>query len=214
MALVVVALDVALLAFALGGFRALLAHHRALALLGVYAATGIPLALLRPVGDQDVVHSSPDPPWRLTLLFLIPLVIAPLSAFGERMHVAALPAVAWLAWLGLALTAFGLSLRLLAMVRLGPRFAPIPAVQRAHALETGGPYAHIRHPGYLGAWLAGFGAMLVFRDGLAMPLFVVFSWLLAVRARHEDALLETHFGDAYRAWAARTGAFLPGIGRR
>jgi protein-S-isoprenylcysteine O-methyltransferase Ste14 len=56
--------------------------------------------------------------------------------------------------------------------------------------------------------------MLVFRDGLAMPLFVVFSWLLAVRARHEDLLLENHFGDDYRVWAARTGAFLPGIGRR
>jgi protein-S-isoprenylcysteine O-methyltransferase Ste14 len=214
MALVVVAVDAALLALALGGLGALLAHHRALALLVIYAATGIPLALLRPVRDQDVVRSSPDPPWRLMLLFLIPLAIPPVSAFGERVHVATLPAVAWLAWLGLALTASGLVLRLVAMTHLGPRFAPVPALQRTHVLETGGPYAHVRHPGYLGAWLAGFGAMLVFRNGLAMPLFVLFSWLLAVRARHEDLMLETHFGDAYRTWAARTGAFLPGIGRR
>ncbi|HUK62365.1 MAG TPA: isoprenylcysteine carboxylmethyltransferase family protein [Dongiaceae bacterium] len=214
MALVAVALDAAFLALALGGVRALLAHHRALALLGIYVATGVPLALLRPVRDQDVVRSNPDPWWRLLLLFLIPLAIPPLSAYGERVHAAALPPVTWLGWLGLALTMTGLVVRILAMVRLGPRFAPIPALQRGHALETAGPYAHVRHPGYLGSWLAAFGAMLVFRNGLAMPLFVVFSWLLAVRARHEDALLETHFGDAYRAWAARTGAFLPGIGRR
>jgi protein-S-isoprenylcysteine O-methyltransferase Ste14 len=214
MALVVVAIDAALLALALGGPRALLAHHRALALLGVYLMTGIPLAWMRPVRDQDVVRSDPDPPWRLILLFLIPLAIPPLSAYGERVHVAALPPVAWLAGLGLALTAVGLVVRIVAMLRLGPRFAAVPALQRTHALETDGPYAHVRHPGYLGSWLAAFGAMLVFRNGLAMPLFIVFSWLLAVRIRHEDALLETHFGDAYRAWASRTGAFLPGIGRR
>jgi protein-S-isoprenylcysteine O-methyltransferase Ste14 len=207
-------MDAALLALALGGPRALVVHHRALALIGVYALTGIPLALLGPVRGLDVVRASPDPVWRMILLFVIPLAIPPLSAYGERMHVATLPSVAWLGWLGLAMTAFGLTVRILAMVRLGPRFAPVPALQRAHALETGGPYAHVRHPGYLGSWLAAFGAMLVFRDGLAMPLFVGFSWLLAVRAHHEDLLLESHFGDDYRVWAARTGAFLPGIGRR
>lgn len=213
-ALAVVGVDAGLLALALGGPRALFAHHRALALIGIYSLTGIPLALLRPVRDQDIVRASPDPAWRLILLFLIPLAIPPLSAYGERMRVATLPHVVWLGWLGLVMTALGLTVRILAMVRLGPRFAPVPALQRTHVLETGGPYAHVRHPGYLGAWLAAFGAMLVFRDGLAMPLFVVFSWLLAVRARHEDGLLETHFGDEYRVWAARTGAFLPGIGRR
>jgi protein-S-isoprenylcysteine O-methyltransferase Ste14 len=214
LALLVVAFDAALLMLALGGAHALFGHPRALALIGVYATTGILLAWLRPVRDQDVVSTRPDPGWRLLLLFLVPVVIPAVSAFGERIHVATLPPVAALGWFGVALAALGLALRITAMVRLGPRFAPVPALQRAHALETGGPYAHVRHPGYLGSWLAALGAMLAFRDGLAMPLFVLFSWLLAERARREDAMLEAHFGDAHRVWARRTGAFLPRPGSR
>jgi protein-S-isoprenylcysteine O-methyltransferase Ste14 len=214
LALVVVAFDAALLALALGGVRALLAHPRALALLAVYAATGVPLAIRRPVRDQDTVTRSPDPAWRMLLLFLVPLVIPPVSAFGERAEIATLPPVWWLGWLGVVLAAMGLTLRMVAMIRLGARFAPIAAVQREHTLETSGLYAHIRHPGYFGAWLAALGATLTFRDGLAMPLLILFSWLLAGRARSEDAMLEAHFGDAYRAWAARTGAFLPRYGPR
>jgi len=122
--------------------------------------------------------------------------------------------VGWLGWLGVALAAAGLTLRVVAMGTLGARFAPIVAVQREHALETRGPYAHVRHPGYLGAWLAALGAILAFRDGLAMPLLILFSWMLAERARNEDLVLERHFGDVYRDWSRRTGAFLPRFGAR
>jgi protein-S-isoprenylcysteine O-methyltransferase Ste14 len=214
LAFLVVAFDALLLALALGGTQALLTHPRALALLAVYTATGVPLALLRPVRDQDVVARTPDPAWRMALLFVVPLLIPPVSAFGEHARIAALPSAPWLGWLGVTLAAAGLTLRVAAMTRLGTRFAPVVALQREHALETGGPYTHVRHPGYLGAWLAALGAALVFRNGLAMPLLILFSWLLAGRARNEDAMLEAHFGGTYRAWAARTGAFLPKPGRR
>lgn len=209
LALLVLGFDAALLMLALGGPQVLFGHTRALALLVVYAATGIPLALLRPVRNQDVVSTTPEPGWRLVLLFVVPMVIPAVSAFGERAGIATLPPAPWLGWLGVALAAGGLTLRLVAMTTLGPRFAPVAALQRTHTLEVGGPYARVRHPGYLGSWLAALGAMLCFRDGLAMPLLILFSWLLAERARDEDAMLEAQFGDAYRSWAARTGAFLP-----
>lgn len=214
LALLVLAVDAALLALALGGPAALLAHPRALALLAVYAVTGVVLAWRRPVRDQDTTERAPDPAWRMLLLLLVPLVIPAVSAFGERAGIALLPPAAWLGWLGVALAGAGLTLRLVAMTTLGPRFAPIVALQRSHALETRGPYAHVRHPGYLGAWLASLGAILCFRNGLAMPLLILFSWLLAGRARAEDQVLERHFGDAYRDWARVTGAFLPKLGGR
>ena len=213
LALLVLVVDAALLALALGGFGALLAHPRALALLAVYAVSGAALAWRRPVREQDTTERAPDPAWRMLLLLLVPLVIPAVSAFGERAGIATLPALGWLGWLGVALAAAGLALRIVAMTTLGPRFAPIVALQREHALETRGPYAHIRQPGYLGAWLASLGAILTFRNGLAMPLLILFSWLLAERARAEDQVLERHFGEAYRAWAGRTGAFLPKLGR-
>jgi protein-S-isoprenylcysteine O-methyltransferase Ste14 len=55
--------------------------------------------------------------------------------------------------------------------------------------------------------------MVAFSTAAAMPLLIAFAWLLAQRARKEEALLERHFGETYRAYCARTGAFLPRLGR-
>jgi protein-S-isoprenylcysteine O-methyltransferase Ste14 len=81
-------------------------------------------------------------------------------------------------------------------------------------LETRGLYAWIRHPGYLGAWLASLGAALAFGSGPALAPVLLFGALMAERARREEALLEEHFGEAWRRHRARTGGFLPGPGRR
>ena len=210
--LAVTAVDGALLALALGGIPALLAHPRALVLLAVYAVSGMSLALMRPVRDQDAVATRRDPKWRMLLLFLLPLLTPALSAFGERAGLLLLPGRPWIGWAGIALVAAGLTLRIAAMARLGPRFAPIVAMQREHAIETGGPYAFVRHPGYLGAWVAALGATLTFANALAMPLVVLFAALLAARAREEEALLAQHLGDAWHAYAQKTGAFLPKLG--
>ena len=52
-ALGVTVVDAALLAWAMGSVQALLAHHRALALLALWAAGGVALALLRPMRGHD-----------------------------------------------------------------------------------------------------------------------------------------------------------------
>ena len=212
LALGVTALDALLLALALGGATALLAHPQAIALLAGWAAGGVALALLRPVRSQDTVTIERDPALVLLLLFLLPLLTPPLAALGWRLGLLPLPGGEWLRWSGVAISIAGLGLRILAMVRLGARFSPLVAVQRQHALETHGLYAHVRHPGYLGSWLAAFGAVLAFGSAVGLIAVVGFGALLARRARHEDALLEQHFGDAYRRYRAHTGAFLPRVG--
>ena len=212
LALTVTAFDALLLAIALGGMSALLGHPRALALLGVWAVAGVTLALLHPVRSQDTVAQERDPAWRLALLFFLPLLIPPVAAYGERAGLLLLPPVAGLRWAGVGVAAFGLALRVSAMATLGTRFAPIPAIQREHPVEERGVYRTIRHPGYLGAWLAALGAVMAFGNNLALPLLILFAALLAARARHEEALLERHLGDPYRAYRARTGAFLPRFG--
>ncbi|HEY5997937.1 MAG TPA: hypothetical protein VI078_01355, partial [bacterium] len=77
LALVVLALDAALLAIGLGDASMLVRDPRALALLLVWGAAGVVLALLRPVRGQDVAASSPDPPVMIAL-FVLPLAAAPL----------------------------------------------------------------------------------------------------------------------------------------
>ncbi len=209
LALVVTALDAVLLALALGGPGPVVAHPRAPALLAVWAVAAVTLALLRPLRGHDAATVERDPPYVLPLLFLLPLVTPPFAAYGERLALWPLPGGDALRWAGVALAAFGLAVRIAAMARLGARFSPRVAVQREHALETGGLYARIRHPGYLGALLATLGGALAFGSAVALPGVALMGLLLWARAGREEALLERHFGEAYRSYRGRSGRFLP-----
>ena len=115
-------------------------------------------------------------------------------------------------WGGVVLVALGLWLRISAMRRLGTRFSPKIAVQPEHALETGGAYAHVRHPGYVGALLATAGAILAFGSLIAWPLLAIMWIAQNARASREESVLSRHFGDAWQAYAARTGRFVPRLG--
>ena len=213
LALVASALDGALLVLACGGFARFVANAVSVALVVAWTLAALTLSAIQPVRAQDPVAADRDAPWRLALLGLLPLAIPPLSALADRLGWMPLGFPDAARWIGVGLVAFGLAIRITAMARLGSRFAPEAVVQREHALETSGLYALVRHPGYLGAWLAALGSVLAFSSAVAMPLLVAFAWLLSQRARKEDALLERHFGGPYRAYCARTGAFLPRIGR-
>lgn len=212
-ALVVLALDAALLALGLGDPALLLRDPRALALLVVWGAAGVTLALLRPVRGQDAAATSPDP-FVMLALFVLPLAAAPLGAFGARHALATLPWATTVSWCGVGLAAAGLALRIAAMARLGRRFSPVVALQKGHTLETGGPYALVRHPGYLGALLACLGGSVAFGSGLALPLPALMLAAQLARIRREERMLAVRFSDDWARYAARTGALLPRPPRR
>lgn len=207
-ALIVLALDAALLALGFGDASMLVRDPRAIALLVVWGTAGVTLALLRPARGQDVTSARPDALVML-LLFVLPLVAAPLGAFGARRALYVPHHANTISWLGIALVVGGLWLRVAAMARLGRRFAPIVAVQSDHALETGGSYAFVRHPGYLGALAACLGGSLAFGSLLALPVPALMLVAQLVRVRREEALLAARFGAQWEAYAARTGALLP-----
>ena len=212
LALVVLALDAALLALGLGGVEWLWRDPRAIALLVLWGAGGIALALLRPVRGQDVTESKPDP-GPMVVLFFVPLLTPMVGAWAGSHAWAVLPWANTISWAGVALVGAGLALRVVAMNTLGPRFSPLVALQREHALETRGPYAFVRHPGYLGALLACLGASVAFASAaaLALPALMLVAQLSRVRA--EEALLARHFGEAWRDYASRTGALAPRLFR-
>ncbi len=205
-------MDAALLALAIGGAAALLRHPRAPWLVAIWGASSIVLGLLHPVRTQDPVARAPDQRLVLLALFVIPLLTPPLGAFGERAGLWPLPGGETLRWAGVALTAGGLAIRIAAMVQLGSRFSPRITIQREHPLETRGLYARVRHPGYLGAWLATFGAALAFGSALGLIGAALMALALGSRMRREEALLERHFGAAYLRYRARTRAVLPRLG--
>jgi protein-S-isoprenylcysteine O-methyltransferase Ste14 len=205
------ALDAVLLALALGGGAALLAHQRALALLAIWLAGSAVLGWLRPVRPRDGTRRESDP-WLLASLLLLPLAVAPLAAWSERTGLWPVPGGQARAAAGLLLVLGGLALRMAAMARLGSRFDPTVAIIHDHALETRGPYARMRHPGYTGAWLAALGAALVFHGALGLVPVALMGFALALRVRHEERALEAHFGDTWRDYRRRTGAFVPRLG--
>ena len=79
-------------------------------------------------------------------------------------------------------------------------------------LRTGGPFRWSRNPVFAGM-LATTGALVLWTPSIALPWGLM--WLalqLQVRVVEEPHLLDVH-GDAYRQYAARTGRFIPGLGR-
>lgn len=211
--LVALAIEAALLAWGLGGVRALLASPRALVLVAVWGVMGLVLGVSRPTRAHDTVRAERDPLPMLALAIL-PLAVPGVAAWGGRLALLPLPAPDLIGWLGVALSALGLWIRASAMRQLGARFSPFVALQREHVLETSGWYARVRHPGYLGALLASLGAAVAFGSALALPLVLAMTWFQWRRLRHEERVLAGHFGERWRAYAARTGALLPRLGGR
>ena len=80
-------------------------------------------------------------------------------------------------------------------------------------LRTTGPFAVSRNPIFSGMSLATLGIALWVP--WALPVWVAFTagMVWQVRAVEEPHLLRVH-GIAYRRYAARTGRFVPGLGRR
>ncbi len=207
-ALLAAALDAALLAAGLGGFERLAHEPRAIALVAIGFVGSLVLAVSRPASGQDVAAARRDP-LVMALLLVVPLVTPMLGAMAAQRALLTLPHANTVSWIAVATVAAGLALRIAAMRQLGARFSPLVAVQRTHALETRGLYAHVRHPGYAGALLACLGGSLAFGSGAALPLVAVMLAAQLARIRAEESLLAEHFGDAWRAYAARSGALLP-----
>jgi protein-S-isoprenylcysteine O-methyltransferase Ste14 len=211
--LVVMGVEASLLAWGLGGYANLLATPRALALIALWVASGLVLSFARATRSKDTQKTERDPLAMLALA-LLPVAIPPLAGWGGRTATWPLPAPEVVGWLGVGAVAMGLWIRVSAMLQLGARFSPLVALQREHGLETTGWYARVRHPGYLGSLLANWGAAVAFGSAVALPLAVVMTAFQWDRVRREERLLAAHFGDEWRAYAARTGALLPRLASR
>ncbi len=82
--------------------------------------------------------------------------------------------------------------------------------QKAQVLNTTGPYSLVRHPLYLGNYLAALGLSFVSRTWF-LPIIVSLASLLYYEriAAREEEYLEARFGDEFRDWAARVPALIP-----
>jgi len=86
----------------------------------------------------------------------------------------------------------------------------VSIVPEARELKVTGPYRLVRHPIYLGQILAQIAVwLLLARWHPVWLLFVgVFAAFQLIRARWEDRVLESAFGEPYRVWKKRTFWFV------
>lgn len=83
------------------------------------------------------------------------------------------------------------------------------AAQRADRLATAGPYAHLRHPQYVGFVLVLTGFLVQWPTLLTLVMFPVLVWMYARLAGAEDRDTRARFGAEFDAYADRVPAFLP-----
>jgi protein-S-isoprenylcysteine O-methyltransferase Ste14 len=81
--------------------------------------------------------------------------------------------------------------------------------QARHQLATGGIYARVRHPQYVGFILIMLGFLVQWPT---LPTLVMFPILLVMYvrlAKREEQQMIAEFGEAYREYARRVPAFIP-----
>ncbi|OGN80953.1 MAG: hypothetical protein A2X23_10855 [Chloroflexi bacterium GWC2_73_18] len=106
---------------------------------------------------------------------------------------------------GLALVMWG-RIALGAMFNVSSGFGA--RLYAGHRLVSGGPFAIVRHPVYLGYLLAAVGGLLLYRTW-TLVLLVAISPALVLRARREEEALAGEFGEAWEAYRRRVPAWLP-----
>jgi protein-S-isoprenylcysteine O-methyltransferase Ste14 len=83
-------------------------------------------------------------------------------------------------------------------------------LERGERVTITGPYAHVRHPLYVGSFLIALAfALMTHLTALPIVVGVAFVAMYVPKALREEAYLRRRFGAAYADYAARVGAVIP-----
>jgi protein-S-isoprenylcysteine O-methyltransferase Ste14 len=112
-------------------------------------------------------------------------------------------------YIGIGLAALGLCGLCWAFRHLGHNLLSAASTEAIPTLITTGPYHWVRHPMY-SAWAVmqlGYGLLTA---SWAVTIMAAAAFAVVVkRTRAEESSLAVTFGEAYTAYATRTGRFLP-----
>jgi protein-S-isoprenylcysteine O-methyltransferase Ste14 len=145
--------------------------------------------------------------WTGGALFIVACFAGPAAPFlGAR----------WTPWpvAGMALFLAGLAGTLWAQLSMGTSWRIGVDERERTALVTRGPFRWVRNPIFTAMICAvsGLGLLVPNLASAAAVVAMLVAVELHVRHVEEPYLLRSH-GPTYRAWAARTGRFLPRVGR-
>lgn len=150
----------------------------------------------------------------LFALAIVASVLTPIAALAGWLE--PIPALAdpWLRGGGIALYVLGLAGTLWAQWAMGSSWRiGVDASERTE-LVTQGPFGWVRNPIFTAMIVCTLGLVLLVPSVLAVVALaaLILGVEMQVRLIEEPYLVRVH-GEAYRAWAARVGRFLPFVGR-
>lgn len=123
---------------------------------------------------------------------------------GLEVRQQGLPGIALIVTIaGVALAVAGIAVTVSAMLA-NRNFGPVVRIQsdRGHVVATDGPYAIVRHPGYVGAILFYLGLPAVLDSSWSVPVMALLVAITVLRTAREDRYLRAHL-DGYVGYADR-----------
>jgi protein-S-isoprenylcysteine O-methyltransferase Ste14 len=115
---------------------------------------------------------------------------------------------------GAGLVVVGIAATLAAQLAMGASWRPDVDPTTRTALVTRGPFRLVRNPVFTATATTAAGLALLVPNLVAAAMLVAFVTALQVQVRLvEEPYLHRVHGTAWERYAARTGRFLPGIGR-
>ncbi len=185
-------------------------------ILAVGVLIFLPIAIYRRVKSQATGErlDRRQEGW-VVLLTLRPLGIATMAAViafvisPPSMAWSSVPLPAWMRWTGVGIGAIAGLLLTWTLSHLGVNLTDTVVTRKQHTLVTSGPYAWVRHPFYTSTALAVVANSLVTANWFVFITGSLVFALLVIRCRREEANLIARFGEDYRAYARRTGRFVP-----
>lgn len=163
------------------------------------------------------LHRNTTPGNRVMGLVFLALVLALASLVGRFALYGPASVGVWgapggVVIAGLLLCAAGVLVIAIAQRQMGESFR-IGIDDAKTALVSRGLFARVRNPIYSGLLLLLLGVMLAVPCAASVTLGLAAAAAIAVHTRLEERHLLALHGDAYRAYAAGVGRFLPGVGR-
>ena len=173
-------------------------------------------------------------PWALFLFYLaialeVVVMVTPFTVYFYSIYAPVLnwlesnPLTAWLTAFFLPHISYTGDPILTALAYLGPilfglglviffvcAYQVYSAKLLRRGVVSGGLYAWIRHPQYLGLGIAGLGLLLYWPRFIILVLYLSMLVVYYFLARNEESRMERKFGDAYRNYKSRISMFLPG----
>jgi protein-S-isoprenylcysteine O-methyltransferase Ste14 len=108
--------------------------------------------------------------------------------------------------------AAGCALSFTAVRALGKQWRVDAGLSADHRLVQEGPYRLVRHPIYLSMFCMLIGSGLLGTPGWTLALSIaIFLVGAEIRVRIEDGLLQSRFGDEFRAYQRRVSAYIPWV---